>query len=449
MKQSELYPAPVANANRIQLIDSIRGVALLGILLMNIPGFGLHWSEFIKLLKGPHDLNYQVFKSVMVIPEGSMRGLFSMLFGAGMLLFMKNKKDQGSATPVAELYFRRLLWLMLFGLLNAYVLLWNGDILFFYAFAGMLLFAFRDLRPYQLIIVALVCMAIGMVKAQDSFRQLKKNRNGYLAAQRADNEKRARTAEENSAYAAWEGIQQSAYVVDTAAAREEIGMMRGNYRTVFGHLITVNGIAMPNFLYNNNWDPLTMMFMGMALFGLGFFTNRCSTQTYWLCVLVGYGLGYLISNFHFHAVYGNGLNIAGMVDRFRVSPVLLYDIKRVLISVGHASLIVLIYRAGLLKWLMKALGKVGQMAFTNYLMQSILCSVYFTGVGLGKFNYLEFHQLYYVVLVIWVFQLLMSTIWLYYFRFGPFEWLWRSLTYWNIQPMVRRRRQIFEEVVTV
>lgn len=113
MKQSELYPAPVANANRIQLIDSIRGVALLGILLMNIPGFGLHWSEFIKLLKGPHDLNYQVFKSVMVIPEGSMRGLFSMLFGAGMLLFMKNKKDQGSATPVAELYFRRLLWLML------------------------------------------------------------------------------------------------------------------------------------------------------------------------------------------------------------------------------------------------------------------------------------------------------------------------------------------------
>jgi uncharacterized protein len=107
----------------------------------------------------------------------------------------------------------------------------------------------------------------------------------------------------------------------------------------------------------------------------------------------------------------------------------------VLLALGHASLIILIFRSNLVPWLMRSLTAVGQMAFTNYLSQSIICSLIFHGFGFGYFGKLSFYQLYYIVAGIWVFQLIISPIWLKYFRFGPFEWLWRSLTYWKIQPM--------------
>ena len=86
-------------------------------------------------------------------------------------------------------------------------------------------------------------------------------------------------------------------------------------------------------------------------------------------------------------------------------------------------------------WLMKGLANVGQLAFTNYLVQSIICTLFFYGYGLGYYNRLSLYQLYFVVGAVWVFQIIFSVIWLRYYRFGPFEWLWRSLTYWKMQPM--------------
>jgi len=113
----------------------------------------------------------------------------------------------------------------------------------------------------------------------------------------------------------------------------------------------------------------------------------------------------------------------------------LYDLRRLLIACGHAALLMLVYRSKLMPWLMRALANVGQMAFTNYLMQSIICTLIFYGYGLGYFNKLRVHQVYYVVFAIWILQLLYSSIWLRYFRFMPFEWIWRSLTFWKAQPM--------------
>ena len=111
------------------------------------------------------------------------------------------------------------------------------------------------------------------------------------------------------------------------------------------------------------------------------------------------------------------------------------EFRRIPLAIGHASLVMLIFRSKLVPWLMKALANVGQMAFTNYLMQSIICTLFFYGYGLGYYNKLRFHQLYYVVGAVWLFQLIFSSIWMKYFRFGPFEWVWRSLTYWKRQPM--------------
>ena len=131
---------PVSSTERIKTVDVVRGVALLGILLMNIPGFGIDFSELSKVFRGPHSgKDYYTAAIIFTFFEGTMRGLFSMLFGAGMVLFMMNKRSMPGEAPVAEYYYRRLLWLVFFGLFNAFVLLWVGDILFFYGLCGMLL----------------------------------------------------------------------------------------------------------------------------------------------------------------------------------------------------------------------------------------------------------------------------------------------------------------------
>jgi uncharacterized protein len=184
-----------------------------------------------------------------------------------------------------------------------------------------------------------------------------------------------------------------------------------------------------------------MMLLGMALLKLGFFSNQWSTKGYALVLLVGYGVGIPIGYLYFKGIEWWIGDIGRYFDMYRAPHENLYDFKRVFLSLGHASLLMLVYRSGLLNWLMRALANVGQMAFTNYLSQSIICSFIFFGYGFGYYDTLRFHQIYYVVFAIWTFQLIFSSIWLSYFRFGPFEWLWRSLTYWKKQPMKIDQRE--------
>ena len=156
---------PVASAERIKTVDLIRGFALLGILMMNIPGFGIDNAGIINVFKGSHtNRDYYTAAIIFTFFEGTMRGLFSMLFGAGMVLFMMNKRAMPGEAPVAEYYYRRLLWLVLFGLFNEFILLWVGDILYFYGLCGMLLFAFRKLKPHWLIIIGVIFIGIGLFK---------------------------------------------------------------------------------------------------------------------------------------------------------------------------------------------------------------------------------------------------------------------------------------------
>lgn len=113
---------PVAAGDRVKTIDIIRGVALCGILLMNIPGFGISWSAFDSIRRGPHNTaDFYTDQVIAVFFEGTMRGLFSMLFGAGMILFTQNKTNRPGQATVGELYYRRLFWLTMFGVVNAYI----------------------------------------------------------------------------------------------------------------------------------------------------------------------------------------------------------------------------------------------------------------------------------------------------------------------------------------
>lgn len=432
---------PVASADRIKSIDTIRGVALLGILIMNIPGFGIAWDFWYKVTHGPRTgADYYTFEAMFVFFQGTMRGLFSMLFGAGMVLFMLNKKEVPGGTTVAEYYFRRLMWLVIFGVINAFVLLWEGDILFFYGLAGMILFAFRDLHPKWLLSLAFLAMSISMIKDHWNYTEFRDKRIDYNKAMAAKKEKKKLTPEQQAAIGAWEDIEKN-QKPDTTEVNRHVTKMRSGYGTIFTYFIPQNANGEAWWMYHGVWDSLVMMFMGMALFKWGFFSNKLSTSTYAIWLLVGYGIGIPWS----YVLFEKGMmafttDIGGQLDQFRVSHRSFAEFRRVLLTVGHASLVMLIFRSRIVPWLMKAFANVGQMAFTNYLMQSIICTWYFFGYGFGNYDKLRFHQLYYVVLAVWIFQIIFSAIWLQYFRFGPFEWLWRSLTYWKVQPM-RKDRQ--------
>ena len=428
---------PVATSERIQTIDVVRGVALLGILLMNIQGVGIDGSVFDTILRGQHNTaDFRTQQVISVFFSGTMRGLFSMLFGAGMILFTMNKKETPGGVTLAELYYRRLLVLVMFGVINAYVLLWD-DILYYYGLAGMLLYPFRKTAVKWLLLLAIICIGIGILKDQLRYNETREKRAAYVEVVKAEKAGKTLTTEQQQAKTVWLQIEDNRKP-DPERSDRNIGKMHSGYGTIFTYFIPGNSDDEAWSTYHGIWGNLYMMFLGMALLGIGFFSNKLPTSTYAMGLMIGYGIGIPISWIMFNARISELLNFGASIDSYRVNYWVLYEFRRVFLCLGHASLIMLVFKSRIIPWLMKALANVGQMAFTNYLMQSIICTLFFYGYGLGYYNQLKYHQLYFVVAAVWVFQIIFSAIWLRYYRFGPFEWLWRSLTYWKKQPMMKK-----------
>ncbi|MBC7923196.1 MAG: DUF418 domain-containing protein, partial [Ferruginibacter sp.] len=189
------------------------------------------------------------------------------------------------------------------------------------------------------------------------------------------------------------------------------------------------------------WDALGLMLLGMAFFKWGFFTGRLPRRTYVWLLAAGYGLGIPLVLYSWWYNHQHTSRLAFFDAHPFNLAIYLYPIQRLLLVVAHASLLILLVQSGAGRGLVRALAAVGQMALTNYLMQTIICTLFFFGYGLGYFARLQYYQLFYVVGAIWAFQLLCSPVWLRHFRFGPVEWLWRSLTYWKRQPMHREAAQ--------
>ena len=156
--------SPVTQQERITILDSLRGIAILGILLMNIPGFGLPeplcYGDLSVLNETTSGINFKTWYFIELSVAGTQRALFSILFGAGIILFISRKEKSTEGLMPAEYFFRRQLWLLAFGLFNAFVLLWFWDILFQYAVCGMILFTFRRLSAKHLIIASIICLFI-------------------------------------------------------------------------------------------------------------------------------------------------------------------------------------------------------------------------------------------------------------------------------------------------
>lgn len=428
---------PTQHADRIQTIDILRGVALLGILLLNIQAFGLTEASLNQLVRGPHGGNYWLLTVVHTLFEDKMRALFSMLFGAGIILFLaKQRTGSGMAPP--ELFIRRQLWLIAFGLINALVLLWPGDILFHYGIVGIFLFPFKRLSARALLIGAVVAGLIYSGKHYWAFAEQKQKYEKYqqVVTLEKKNKKVKLTDDQKDDKSAWEGLVKGAKY-DPKADKAEVVAMRSDYATVWSHLLPkIQQDEAPDFYQFGLWDIVSMMLLGMALFKWGFFANRLSTQQYTLLAAGGLLIGQTMA---WLSLPAHELEITDLSQYISTSTLPLADVlmpfERAFSAIGWASLVLLLYRAGVGAWLWKGLSAVGQMAFTNYLMQSVLCTLFFYGYGFGYFGDLKLYQLYFVVAEVWLIQLVFSVVWLHFFRFGPFEWLWRSLTYGYRQPM--------------
>ncbi|MBV9988262.1 MAG: DUF418 domain-containing protein [Chitinophagaceae bacterium] len=423
--------APLPRKERIQLLDAIRGIAVLGILLMNITGQGqagqLYDTMDVRLpLTGA---NFYAWAGEMFFFEGTMRGLFSILFGAGTLLLINRLQKKNQGLVPADIYYRRLLWLLVFGLINAFIFLWPGDILYSYAVAGLLLFPFRNLSATKLLVAAFIVLVIASYFDNRNMYDKKEVIVKGREAEKLSAQNKPLTDEQKEFLGKWSDFRKNGSKDSLPArlAEEEKKIVGKNYAEVFkvykNYNVRNQSFGFYAFII---WDVLLFFFIGMAVYKSGFLTGDKSTGLYVLVAVVGIGVGLLIS------YYDLSLNYRLQFDRVAIREQQVFDfyaVRRVFLSLGYLSLLSLLYKTIAGKKVLGAFAPLGQMAFTNYLLQSIITSIYF--YGFHKFATLQRYELYYVVAAIWVFEFIFSTIWLRYFSFGPFEWIWRSLTYWK------------------
>jgi uncharacterized protein len=405
-----------AERDRIAALDVIRGVAVMGILVANMPGFALPESAYFSPLAwgghGPGELT--AWFATFVLIEGKMRGLFSFLFGTSMLLVIDRARAAGQSG--ALVHFSRMAVLLLIGLLHRN-LIWWGDILAHYALVGAIAFLFTKMRTWQLLAAGLVLLGSTMTW----------NLMGWTALVAAAARSTPAQVETWNNFAWTFGVPPREWI------EGELAAMRGGWLDQVAWRWQYLDSSW-SFLKSVGLETLSAMLLGMAAFRSGFLTGAWPASQYrrFACIALGVT---------FAAYIALGVNtwLHGFEPRWVFFDSIVATVPfRVLGAAGYAALIVLMIRPG--GWLTERMAAVGQTAFTNYLGTSLLVTGIFYGWGMGLFASLGRVQIYAVPPIIWLLMMLWSKPWLYRFRYGPLEWLWRSLSRGRMQPMRKHRR---------
>ena len=375
----------------------MRGVALCGLVPMNILDFAFAEDHYFApgSLEGAE---LGLWHFINILGSGKFLSLFSILFGAGIIL--STEKRDAAGEPVKARYLKRLGWLWIFGMLHAY-LIWYGDILVAYAVTGFALFWCRKWSPKKQTIAGLLmlCVLPALVFVL------------WLCLVIADVDTSSWTEEFNSE--------------EASTQKELITALRGSWlqqmplRALYAFFIQLLGIPFIIF-----WIAGGLMFLGMALTKSGYLTGSRPRALYLRRAVAAIAVGGALSG-------ASGLysHLSGYRIEKELAVLPIGFAGMVILALGYASLILWwCYEAstGPLKSGLRAAGK---MAFTNYIGQSIILSLIFYGHGLGLYARLNFFQVMTIVPAVWIFQIVASTLWMKHFRFGPLEWVWRCLTY--------------------
>ena len=425
---------PLKSSDRIQSLDIMRGVVLLGILIMNINGMGLARAYVDPTVSGgAAGWNLTTWITANFAFEGTMRALFSLLFGVGMFIFMDRLEKKGAGIDAANIYFRRLMWLLVFGLIHGYLLLWTGEILYQYALMGFLVFSFRNLPPIKLTFVAVLLFSIGALWNYADYRKDIKFVEDVALIETYKLEGKTLSRDLQEVAVKWENMEWE---------RSPEGIAEYNTNMRKGYLDVVVFLAPENQHYDENWpyrydlwDVLSMMLLGIALFKWKILSAEKSYKFYAIMAALGYLIGFSINYHEIHSIMEGDFSLLSF-SKANIT----YDLGRVPVAIGHVGSIMLFCKLPLLKWLKGSLAAVGKMALTNYVMHSVFALFIFTGAGFGLFGTLQRFELLYVILGIWIFQLIVSPIWLKYYQYGPLEWIWRNLSYLKKHPLKKKKK---------
>lgn len=402
--------APIDEQQRLASLDVLRGFALLGILTMNIGLFAMPSAAyFAPVVYGDlNGINGAVWTMTHLLADMKFMGIFSMLFGAGIIL-MSDRVEARGISP-AGIHYRRVAWLAVFGIMHGH-LLWSGDILYWYGVCGLFVYTFRKLSPFWLIVWGLVLVMLTSAIMIGS----------------------------NLAVPSWpSGMQQyinASLRPSPQAIAHEIAVYQGGWLEQMQERVPKSLELQTSTLVSwAFWRISGLMLLGMALFKLGVFSAKRSRRFYWTLIAVAMCIGLPV-------VY-LGVRYQSSIDwevpRFFFIGTQFNYWASIPVSLGWVSVVMLVYQSGKFNAFTDRLAAVGRTAFSNYILQTVICTMIFYGHGLGYFGEIERTGQLAIVLAVWIVQLHLSPLWLHYFRSGPLEWLWRSLTYWQLQPFRRQ-----------
>ena len=404
---------------RIATLDILRGIAAMGILAMNIVAFAMPSQAYLNPaaygLDSRADLVSWALSFVFI--DGKMRGLFSLLFGASMLLVIDRAEAKGEAS--AAIHFRRMAWLALFGLLHFYFIWW-GDILFGYAVAGMLAWFFHQDPPRRLVKIALMLLAVQfLIFAAIGLSMI------ALSAAAAAPDAGSDTLRQ------WQGAASALGTPGAAELQRVMALHQGNYGALFLDRLRDQGTQPFTNLFFFTAETLAYMLLGMAALKSGFLTGAWSNASYRKTALICLAIGVPVSAGMAWYLVVTDFEVARLFTIWGAGSVPV----RPLMVIGLAALLILLTRRG--GALVARIAAAGRAAFTNYLGTSILMTTLFYGYGLGLFGSMSRAELWLPVIATSALMLLWSKPWLDRFRYGPLEWLWRSLARGARQPMRR------------
>lgn len=409
---------------RIAQIDVLRGFAVLGMFWIAVGAFGMPYAAnaLPTLLGTPSTLNLAIWATTEVYMEGAVRGLFSMLFGASALIYLDESRLASGGVAVVDRFYRRNLALILFGLIHAYLLLWPHDVLYVYGLIGLFLFPLRRAPTLALFIGGLILQALSDLEVDWSAVASWLQGVPVPADGAAGVSAGAVSAEESARFLDWLRMQMG----------QELELYRSGYLDIFLAQVPEVMSQQSTALYQHRFFEIGgMMLIGMSLYRWGLLSGRGPWGLYLALTLLGYGLGGWLRGTELYQAYSQGFDPLTVV-RLEEGGL---DLWRLPVALGHVGLIGLLCRWGGAPWLTGPLAATGRLALTFYISQTVIAITLFYGFGFGLFGSLERWQLMLVWLGVALLQMGASVLWLRHFRYGPLEWVWRSLTHGQLQPM--------------
>ncbi len=430
-ENESLRPCPAEGRERLASIDTLRGVAVLGILGMNIYAYSLPYMAYdnptvMGGFTGPDRLAWWItymFFSFKIMP------VFSMLFGAGLMLMYDRYASKGIS--FGRFWYRRILLLMMFGAVHGY-LLWTGDILFLYSICGLFLYLFRRKTVRKLFIAASIFYIIGFLPNMAGgyyFGMIRDDVLPEVERKTAAGEKL--TAVEQAQKQTWDETIKHFNPSDEDVEKD-VEVFRNGYPGMVTYRAPLY-LAMTTYLlvFGSFWPAMGLMLFGMAFAKLGVFSASRSKRFYLILAVIGYGAGLPLAYLSASGAIADDFSfVESMSTRGPLNM-----LGGPLVALGHVGIVMFACRACLLSGMRRMLSEAGRMALSNYIGQTLICTTIFYGYGLGLYASYGRATLMLLVLAVWIVELIVSLIWLRRFRFGPLEWLWRTLTYGRPQPM--------------